>query len=185
MNLEDRKYTKAQVQEVLRGEQFKYEVNLSEQKERIFELVEENKKLKKEISAFKAKDEQVGKALVCAVERAKEIEDSAKKKFQSGINRLKIFESKFASYYKMIMASYPVDQTLMQVEDFLKQLDTILEVDNMSGKDSAQKMFGGKSTQNIKKSADELSSESGFDFNEALNPSKDLEEICRELGLMK
>ncbi|MEG1519988.1 MAG: hypothetical protein RR458_03285 [Clostridia bacterium] len=184
MNLGEKKYTKAQVQELLRGEQFKYETSLSEQKERIFALVEENKLLKKEIANFKSKDEQVGKALVSAVERAKEIEDTAKKKFQGGLNRLKIFESKFANYYKMIIAQYPVDQNLAKVEDFLKSLDEVLMVDNMSTTNS-KKMFNSKNNLGVSSNLDASTSEFGFDFNEALNPSKDLEDICRELGLMQ
>lgn len=185
MGFGEKKLNNSQVQALLRAEQFKYEINLSEQKERIFELVEENKKLKKEISTFKTKDEQVGKALICAVGRAKEIEDSAKKKFINGINRVKIFESKFANYYKMIMQIYPVDQTLMQAEEFIKQLDIVLDVDNMTSVDTSKKMFNSKNTLGQRFNVDGETSEFGFDLTEALNPSKDLEDICRELGLMK
>ena len=185
LDLEDRKYTKAEVAELLRKADFGYEGNLSDKKDRIFQLLAENKRLKKEVQIFKDKDQSVGKALMNAVSKAKEIEDTAKLKFQAGVNRLKVFESKFVNYYKLVMAKYPVDENLMQVDEFLKKMEEILCQDNFSKTNDSKSMFKNNMQQNHNMYDMSIPNESGFNINEALNPSKDLEDICRELGLIE
>ncbi len=186
-DLEDRKYTKAEVAELLRKQKFQYEENLSEKKDRIFDLVEKSKALIAENNTLKRKDKLVGKAIVDAVEKAKEIEDTAKKKFENGINRLKFFEGKFVNYYKKIQKKYPIDEDIMKLEDFLLKMDEVLNLDNMSKNEVSTNMFETNDYISAKEKQPSMliPNESGFDINEALNPSKDLEDICRELGLIQ
>ena len=185
LNLEDKKYTKAEVLQLMRKAEFDYETNLSEKKDRIFQLLADNKKLVKEVQIYRDRDQSVGKALMNAVSKAKEIEDTAKMKFQAGVNRLKVFESKFVNYYKLVMTKYPVDENLMQVDEFLKKMEDILGQDNFSKNIDKQSMFKNTASQNPNMYGVSIPNESGFNINEALNPSKDLEDICRELGLIE
>ena len=55
-----------------------YENTLFGQKERIFSLREENKKLKEELESYQKKDKQISSALVLALQKAREIEETAK-----------------------------------------------------------------------------------------------------------
>lgn len=185
--LPDKKYSLSEVKELLREQSFEYETALSDQKERLFALLTENEKQKAEIAEYKANKDAVSNALVLAMNKANEIEKLAKQRFETNLIRLKVFDSKMVAYYKRIIAKYPLDENLIKTEEFLKKLDEILSTDYMNSP-SPDKMFksnnptfsyGGKVMFN------EISpNESGFDINEALNPNKDLEEICKELGLM-
>lgn len=182
MGLEKRKYTKAEVEKILREQKFSYETSLSEQKERIFKLLSENHSLLSEIDEYKNRNELVGKALLNAVEKAKEIDGEAKKRYASGVNSLKVFQKKFVKYFKQVKAKYPIDSNLMSVEDFLNEMDAVLGIKEMNEKNDS--MLNKLNTLKNKHTMS-IDEKSGFDINEALNPTGDLEDICRELGFIK
>lgn len=185
-DLEDKKYTLQEVKELLREQSFDYENALADQKERIFALIKENEQTLLELEKFKKKDEAISSALVLAVQKAKEIEKSAKKKFEGNLIRLKIFEAKLANYYKKLVEKYPLDDTLQKTEDFIKKMDEILGTDYLK-LGGEEKMFKAENPTLLTGgylNYMDIKSDSGFDINEALNPSEDLEEICKELGLI-
>ncbi len=185
--LQDRKYSAQEVKELLREEAFEYENTLSDQKERIFSLVKENETLKEEVKKYKEKESAISEALVSAISKSKEIELAAKNKFEGNLIRLKVFEGKLVSYYKRLLNKYPLDDNLLSAEEFLHKMDEILGTDYMKA-DVFDKMFKEQNPTMRKGGVVDYRmyepSESGFDINEALNPSEDLEAICKELGLI-
>ena len=185
--LQDKKYTLQEVKELLREQSFEYENTMSDQKERIFSLVNENESLKKEVGKYKEKETAISEALVSAISRAKEIESQAKNKFEGNLIRLKVFEGKLVSYYKRLLDKYPLDDNLLSAEEFLNKMYEILGTDYMKTETFA-KMFKEQNPTLKKGGAVDYAmyepSDSGFDINEALNPSEDLEAICKELGLI-
>ena len=185
--LQDKKYSLQEVKELLREQSFEYESSLSDQKERIFSLVRENEELKSEVKTFKEKELAISEALVSAISKAKDIEAAAKKKFEGNLMRLKVFEGKLVAYYKRLLNKYPLDDNLLSAEEFLDKMDAILGTDYMK-EDVFSKMFKEQNPTASKNGSVSYGnfapSDSGFDINEALNPSEDLEAICKELGLI-
>ena len=103
-----------------------YEDMLSEQKERIFELIDENKKLNELNEVYKKKDEQISGALVLAVEKAEEYETACKIRYEIEAKRIKAMHNKWASYYDKIKELLPCDKNLLAAQKLIKDLDTMV-----------------------------------------------------------
>lgn len=103
-----------------------YENKLSEQKERIFNLVDENKKLTEELAKYRKKDSEISSALMLALSKAQEIENSAKQRYAMEIERLKLFHTKWVAHYEKIRKSLPADENVITAESFLFEMDKIL-----------------------------------------------------------
>ena len=179
---------------------YSYEDKLSDQKERIFSLVEENKYLNGQLSVYKDKDAQISKALTIAVTKAKEIEDAAKLKYNMEIERLKVFHHKWVAYYADIKNKIPINDNVLSAEAFLIKMDKILGLDSEEFKISedagamAQFIEENKRLQNIQKQSDINNSaatippsESGLDMNEVLNPKNlpELDVLIKEMGILE
>lgn len=118
--------SQAEFDEAIKKMSISYENNLADQKERIFSLVDENKRLNAEIRTLKDKDEQISKALLMALSKAKEIEDAAKLRYEMEIERLKIFHSKWIAYYSEVKNKLPANEGVISSEAFLAEMDRIL-----------------------------------------------------------
>lgn len=105
-----------------------YENTLFGQKERIFSLREENKKLKDELESYQKKDKQISSALVLALQKAREIEETAKIKSGLEMLRLKEFHVKWVSYYEKVQKLFPEDEKLKSAGIFLKKMQEILRI---------------------------------------------------------
>lgn len=174
---------------------YSYEDKLSDQKERIFSLVEENKKLYIELKEFKDKDSQISKALMVALQKAKEIEEAAKEKYNMEIERLKLFHHKWISYYEKIKKIMPIDENMLTAEEFLNKMDNILGLQNNSiNKDNNDAMLQfldetkrlEKQNKDIDESAVTLSPDNKLDMNEVLNPQNlpELDELIKQMGIL-
>lgn len=119
-------YSPAEVDSYINRLKLEYEDRLAAQKERIFDLVEELKSVKKELDDYHRKDDEISSALMNAVSKAKEIEAEAEARYESELNRLKIFHTKWVRYYNEIKERYPIDDGLMSVERFLLEMNRIL-----------------------------------------------------------
>ena len=199
-------YTKAEVEAVLSKIKFDNNARLAEQKDRIFSLVEENRELAAENAELRRRDKLISDALVAAAEKAKEIEDAARMKYDVEIKRLKLFQSKWEQYFAEVVKRYPVDDNLRKVESFVQKVGEILGTDkddtDCALTDSAASLkrvedaFAGARRETAatarapfdpKRRIDAyIESEGGFDLDEVLNPKGELslEDLCRDLGLM-
>jgi len=168
-----------------------YENKLYEQKERIFNLVEENKKLSNQLAELKSRDAQISKALMAAIAKAKEIEDAATAKYRMEVERLKLFHSKWIAYYAEIKSKLPITDELLAAESMLRKMDAILGLNSpiFAKKEdpSIVAQFLDENRRLEKRRLEEDSaatiSPSGLDLNEVLNP-KDLprlEDLIREI----
>lgn len=105
-----------------------YEKNLSEQKDRIFELREQIKELESKLEAYRSRSRQITQALLAAVAKAEELEQTAKLKYDMEIKGLKMFHAKWLSYYKKIIEKYPIDDELIKIAKFNKNMSQALEL---------------------------------------------------------
>ncbi len=195
-------FTKEQVVSAMSRIKTENEGAVAAEKDKIFALLEENAELKQQNATLLRRDKLISDALVAAVEKAKEIEDAAKRKCDLEIKRLRLFQAKWQQYFARVMAQYPVDENLLKMQEFTQKVGEIL------GSESNRPLNATAQTQNVssvfadfrketavasaapfdpKAKIDAyMKSESGFDMEEVLNPKGELnlEDLCRELGLM-
>ena len=73
---------------------------MADQKERIFRLVDENKKLEDELAEMKQAQSNVSMALLYANEKAAEIIADARKLADAELERVRVFKSKWEFFAK-------------------------------------------------------------------------------------
>ena len=100
-----------------------YENKLKEQKERIISLREENDSLKQKLNSYSVKDESISRALVLAVEKAKELENSSKNLYELEIQRIRILYSRWEKMLEAIIQKYPNIKTINEVKDLMAEFD--------------------------------------------------------------
>ena len=191
MELKKKKYKKFEVKELLDNTSKEYESILFEQKDKISELLEDNKKLSAEVLNYQDKDSQVSYALLKAKSVLDQNEKEVSDKFEAEITKIKNFSKKFRDYFSLILKTYPIDSELDKIRKVLNELDVILaEKVSASYKfDKINELIEKKSTKKQKNTKTDnetaISSDSGFDMNEVLYPGDiNLEDICKELGLI-
>lgn len=113
-------------QQNFKQQAFDYEKMMSEQKERIFELIDENKKLKDLNDIYRKKDEEISGALMLAVQKANEYETASKIQYELEVKRIKVFHQKWISYFNKIKELLPEDKNLIAAEKLIKDMDMIV-----------------------------------------------------------
>jgi cell division septum initiation protein DivIVA len=120
-------YSKEEVDGYINETVNEYEMRLSEQKERIFSQVEDVDKLKVELSTYKKRENYIAKAILSALEKADQIEQSARLKYDAEIEKLQLFYNKFLDYYNNMLTVYPTDDEIIKIGQFLKQMDNVMK----------------------------------------------------------
>ncbi|MBQ2712210.1 MAG: hypothetical protein IJF71_02430 [Clostridia bacterium] len=171
-----------------------YESALFGQKERLFSLREENRRLKEELEAYKRKDGEVSEALLVALQKAREIEESARLKSELELKRLQEFHARWIRYYEEVRKLFPKDKRVENAGVFLAKMEKILELPAVSveapKEDAAfiREMEGGR--ERIKAALTAVTPEGGeagaegeFNMDDVLNPQNlaGLDELCKEL----
>ncbi len=215
-------YCKEQVDAYIQGL-----VAASAQKdERIADLTTQVSALKEELGKLEGKRELIVKAIYSAISKAEQIEQLTKTKYDAEMARLKAFHEKWTAYYDKLLAKYPLDDDLMAVSKFNREMtETLGGPSKRLGEEEAR--LKNKKTGSVEISSREepfdpiksikeylgdpkpptaatrprknskayktgiavmnpaLSgpSDSGFNFEEALNPTEDLKDIMKELGI--
>ena len=107
--------------------QNEYEQKLKEQKERILALREENESLKQKLNSYSVKDESISRALVLAVEKAKELENSSKNLYELEIQRIRILYSRWEKMLEAIVQKYPNIKTITEVKNLMNEFDSSIK----------------------------------------------------------
>ncbi len=138
--MERKGYSKTEVDAYIKKIKDEFELQLREQKNRIFELKNALTALEKRAESFADKEAAISSALVAAVEKAKEIERVAKEKHDLEIEQLKAFHSKWQRYYDEIIKKYPIDDKTIALREVNKKMSKAIE----SGVRSPGAPDGGK-----------------------------------------
>jgi len=207
-------FTKAEIDKLLFQIKLEYDGRLKEQKNRIFELVNQMQDKNEECEKLRKRDAIISKALLSAVEKVKQVEYSAKKKTENEINRLQLFINKCEKYLSDIKLSYPIDTNIQKFDEFtdkmrglmpetsknvntkkenvniVKQENNIAKEENNTAKEelAAGRIFNPKEKieKYIEKDIKVNEKEDDFNMDDVLNPKGELnlEDLCRQLGLM-
>ena len=195
MELNKRKYRKAEVLEILEKVEELHNTEISNFKTSISELLEENKKLQIELTTLKERETLALETLKSAQEKAEEIEEKSRISYELAIKKISIFIERWNSYFRKLSEKYPYYPEVQasielkdKVSQILKGKDYAISLDKaeimLSDK---EKQLKGKANFDPKSKIQDYiasTSDTGFNLDEVLNPGVlKLEDLCKELGL--
>ena len=197
-DIEKKGYKKSEVDEYIFALKNEYESRLSDQKNRIFQLKSELVDKEKQLSSYKEKTDLIATAILNAVAKADEIEKLSAARYREEMNSLRVFHDKWQAHYNKLLDKYPDDKGLRAVEKFNSDMNDIfsggtsaikeIEKQFESEKARLESVSASRAEEKPKKAAKTLAedavSKSGFSFEEAWNPTDDLGQIMKDLGLV-
>ena len=197
-DIERKGYKKSEVDEYIFALKNEYESRLSDQKNRIFQLKSELVDKEKQLSSYKEKTDLIATAILNAVAKADEIEKLSAARYREEMNSLRVFHDKWQAHYNKLLDKYPDDEGLRAVEKFNSDMNDIfsggtsaikeIEKQFESEKARLESVSASGAEEKPKKAAKTLAedavSKSGFSFEEAWNPTDDLGQIMKDLGLV-
>ena len=157
------------------------------QKERIAELSEENRALKKLVKQYHADEQAISSSIIASQNLAQVVRLDADKYSEFVLTRAKIFCASWQAYSQTLIAAL-TDEEVRAFNAIQKKIESlIVDYENRGAKEAAA--TEAKNDENCVFSNPisriEGASEQIIDLNELVTPTQSLEEICIELGVMK
>ena len=153
-DIDKKGYNTTQVDEFIKTLTLKYEEKLSEQKDRVFSMRNEIRVLTERVDMYQTKDKQISKALVYAVEKADQIESSARKLYELELKRISILYAKWQQLLESIEEHYGSTKGVASVdsliEEFKEGLRSICEQNNKIANSSVKQDIKNNSDNYIK-----------------------------------
>ena len=157
------------------------------QKERIEELSEENRALRKLVKQYHADEQAISSSLIASQNLAKEVRLDADKYSEFVLTRAKIFCASWRAYSQTLVASLS-DEEVRELNLLQRKIENL--INSYEGKEVAE--VAAAEADSVKNnvfsnpiSRIESVGEQIIDLDELTNPSQSLEEICAELGLAR
>lgn len=155
-NLDKKGYNCKEVDDYINNISVKYEEKLSEQKDRVFALKNELDGANQRLESYVEKDKQISQALMYAVEKADEIESSAKKIYELEIKRIRLLYKRWEELLLEVESKYPQTNNNAYLNELLvtfknsigDMLDQNLKLNKVSASVSNVK-------ENLKKKSDD------------------------------
>lgn len=184
---------------------------IAELEKRVSELRLENAKLRASVEEYKNKEQTISSAIIASMEHANQLEASRKKLYSLDIQRSRLMYLRMEQVINELYRKYPELKKDTKLKDMSDKFKSMVFNDlNEKSSDSISfdikkqpvvddpikkllrniidcfdhKKVGGDETRGGP--TDELIenvSSSGFDFNEALNPTMELDEILKYFNL--
>jgi hypothetical protein len=193
VELKKKKYKKQEVENLITVFKIAYEARLAEQKALVVELNKENAELKAELSKLKDKEGVIVSTMETAEKVANDVKENAQLQYALEIERLKQFSARWEKYLCDLKERYPLYETVNRAVELKNAVDELNE--NCLPKESIDALenalFDAKLSRPFnpkEKIRDYIAAtgDNGFNLEEVLNPGKlELEDICKELGLME
>lgn len=124
-------YDIEQVDDYINSLSIKYEERLKEQKDRLFTMRNELNMMKDRLEVYQNKDKQISQALIFAVEKAGQIENSARKLYDLEIKRINILYDHWKVIIEEVERLYGKNvnnQHLNElIEEFKRGLDSVMQ----------------------------------------------------------
>ena len=195
--------------ENLRAENLRLKVMLEEQRASI-------KRLSNEIKSHEAKEQSISSAILFAVERSNQFDNSMRKLYELGIQRSRLLYARMERVLNELYIKYPELKKETKLKDMADRFRSIANGNGVSqdfgerksqiNEDPIRKLLNNiisyigdkKESKILPRKAGGYSaidainneyastpSSSGFNINEALNPTEDLEEILKSFNLKR
>lgn len=184
-----RGYNKDQVDKYILELEQKYANTLSDQKDRIFSLVDEISTLNDQLKQYKLDEQAISKSLVESQRLASELKYDADRYNQLTLRKAKIFYATWQTYAKTLLATL----TDSEVRQFNALSDKIATLINSSeGIENSQTVSSIVPTVVQPTSSNNANpivrvqnmSQQSIDPRELIDNDLSLEELCKDLGLM-
>lgn len=136
-DLDKHGYNTTQVDKYINNLTLKYEEKLAEQKDRLVSLKSELDMAKASLADYKDKDQQISRALVMAVEKAEQIENTSKKIYGLEIKRVRLLYNRWEVLLEEIERRYPnlatTGKTKILLKDFKQSIEDVLTQNSKFG----------------------------------------------------
>ncbi len=194
--------------------------NLKAENARLRALLDEHresiKRLNNEIKLHEAKEQSISSAILFAVERSNQWDNSMRKLYELGIQRSRLLYARMERVLNELYTKYPGLKKESKLKDMADKFKTIAEGNGIpkdmaenrasTSEDPIRKLLNNIITyiddkketrtlprkQGVYSAFDAINSEyastpstSGFNINEALNPTEDLEDILKSFNLKR
>jgi hypothetical protein len=194
--------------------------NLKIENARLRAIIEEQrdsiKRMSGEIKSHEAKEQSISSAILFAVERSSQWDNSMRKIYELGIQRSRLLYARMERVLNELYSKYPELKKESKLKDMADKFRSIAEGNgiarefgeskNVNTEDPIRKLLNNiikyiddkKDTKimprkvGVVTALDAINSEyattpssSGFNINEALNPTEDLEEILKSFNLQR
>lgn len=146
-------YSKKEVREIVKKVSEEYDKQIAVQKDRINELIEKNRELSAKVSELESAKQNISDAMIESVQAGKKIEERSAKYVENQLRGLKILCDRCKKLSADMSEKYATDET-EELISFFERVDEILDEDG-----------------------------AGFDYEQAMGPTKDLAQLCKELGI--
>ena len=154
------------------------------QKERIDELLDENRVLRNRVEQYKADEKAISQSLITAQNMAREVKIEADEYAKSVLNRAKVFYASWRVYSKMIVASLS-DEEVREFNYLQRQIENLLNSYDGKKEVGAEVAAAEASALSNPIARVEQASEQVIDLKELISTNLSLEEICAELGIVE
>lgn len=185
------KYKKQEVLDLIKENDEKHLKALQEQQNR---LSEEIKKLRSELETYKNQEKLKSATIKSAEKQAEEIKKTAELQYLTECEKLFVFKERWQEYFTYLAETYPYYNSVNQAKEIISELDKILGkaekpiemIEHMDNVFLQQNIALNKKDVAVSPILATSVSENGFDMSAVLNPGElDLEDLCKELGLME
>ncbi len=174
--------------------------------ERIADLKTQVSELTKELTALRGREEQIKAALISATQNADKLLSDVKGRCAEELNRLRLFRAKWTGAYEQLKERYHFDKDALNMESVAISVELELqkmlmqdfsfakgtecnemeayfksEVDRLSKSPQKPEPVITPAVKELKDRLKGAKKESAFSFDEALNPTDSLADICKTL----
>ena len=189
MELKKRKYKRKEVGDIINAFEKVHQQRVSEHRNKIAELIEENRRLIDENLVYKNNSSLIVSTLERAEKSAKDTTDNIAMHYDLELERLRKFSMRWDRYFKSLRSQYPLYPTIQNSTSLVDKLNNSIgdSKDIIEQLDKSLSDIEGQMIDPREKIKDYIAatSDSEFKIEDVLNPGKlELEDLCKELGLM-
>ena len=146
------------------------------QKERIDELLEENRALRQSVAQYKVDEQAISRALIQSQCIAESARHEAEKYSETVVQRAKVFCASWQAYSQTLISALSDDE-VRALNGLQRKIEAI--VSEYEG-NVANEVAATNPITRVEGAAEQV-----IDLNELVAPAQTLEEICAELGIIK
>ena len=178
-------YDPAEVDEYLKRIREVYDETLIAQRDRIFALKDELAKAETSVRDYESRKGQISKAIESALAKADEIDRLTRRKIAKELSALRKFHKQWVEHFAKILRKYPLDDDIARTDEVDKAIAGILdEADSTPATDFKAPGFDPVGMLEDHLAAETAEDDEPFDYDAAIHPDENLEQILKDLGVL-
>ena len=177
-------YYTGEVEQYFKRVRETYEETLTAQRDRIFALKDELSKAQAALDEYESRKEQISKAIESALSKADDIEKLTRRKVAKELAALRKFHKRWVNYFARIIRKYPLDDELAAARESGDEISRLLGEADAVPADLKEGSFDPVGMIEDHLAAESVDDEETFDYNAAIHPEENLEQILHDLGIM-